>query len=419
MKRRKFLLGLSLLGVSAAGGAAYKYWPEQGFTNPCLSGLPDSLANHELLQQVWQGIDPHQVWDSHVHLVGIGDSTDIKPGSSTQRSGPWFNPVMESYWHPILKAQKHFYMNAGCVGNDQLDQSYVARMLELVTEMRPGFKLMLYAFDWYHDENGNPDQARSMFYIPNAYATQVAKAHPDAFEWVASIHPYRADCVEALRAAIEDGARAIKWLPSAMGIDPLSPKCDRFYEAVAAAGIPIISHAGRELAVLGGNQDDGNPLRLRRALDHGVKVVLAHCASYGQDQDIDQGSNGPRLKSFELFARMMDESRYADKLYADISALTQLNRAWALKAVLQHRDWHPRLLNGSDYPLPGVMPLFSATDMADMGMLDRAAVPVLQAVRSYNPLLFDFALKRLLRFEQYSFPISVFETRRFFENRIL
>jgi predicted TIM-barrel fold metal-dependent hydrolase len=406
MNRRKFLTGLGLLSVSAGVGAAYKYWPDQGFTNPCLSGLPESLANHELVQQVWSGIDPTQVWDSHVHLVGSGDSG----------SGAWSSPAMDSYWHPILKAQKYFYMNAGCVSGGRLDQSYIARMLYLVAGMRPGFKLMLYAFDWFHDENGKPDQTRSVFYIPDTYASQVAKAHPKAFEWVASIHPYRADCVEALQAAIKDGARAIKWLPSAMGIDPLSPKCDRFYEAVAAAGIPIISHAGRELAVQGGNQDDGNPLRLRRALDHDVKVVLAHCASDGDDQDFDNGENGPRVKSFELFARIMDEPRYADKLYADISALTQFNRAWALKAVLQRSDWHSRLLNGSDYPLPGVMPLFSATTMADLGLLDRAAVPVLQEIRKYNPLLFDFALKRLLRFEQYSFPTQVFETRRFFES---
>ena len=153
-------------------------------------------------------------------------------------------------------------------------------------------------------------------------------------------------------------------------------------------------------------------------MDHGVRVVIAHCASDGDDRDIDQGPNGPRVRSYKLFARMMDEPRYADKLHADISALTQFNRAWALKAVLQRADWHPRLLNGSDYPLPGVMPLFSATDMANMGLLDPAAVPLLQEIRTHNPLLFDFSLKRLLRFDQHQFPSSVFETRRFFERKI-
>jgi predicted TIM-barrel fold metal-dependent hydrolase len=409
MKRRKFLLSIAGLGTgSAAGLAACQYWPEQGFINPCLSGFPESLIHEDLLKQVWQGIDAMQVWDSHVHLIGSGDAA----------GGAWLSPTLDSYLHPQLKVQKYFYINAGCVNEDHIDQSYVTRMLDLVAGMPPGFKLMLYAFDWRHDPGGVLNKARSLFHIPNAYAARIARAHPDAFEWVASIHPYRADCEEALQTAVNQGARAVKWLPSAMGIDPLSPLCDRFYQALATTHLPLISHAGRELAVQGGNQDDGNPLRLRRALDHGVKVVIAHCASDGDDQDMDQGVRAKRVKSFELFARMMDEPRYANRLYGDISALTQVNRAWALKTVLQRSDWHSRLLNGSDYPLPGVMPLFSASALADSDLLEPAAVPVLQAIRKYNPLLFDFALKRLLKFEHHVFPSGVFETRRFFTSQI-
>jgi len=409
MNRRQFLGALGAFGLAGSAVGGWKYWPEQGWSNPCLADLPESVVQHPLMQAVWAGLDARQVWDCHVHLVGGGESGN----------GAWFSPSMDSLWHPLLRLQKSFYMDAGCVHEapGQLDQSYVARMLHLVEGMRPGFKAMLLAFDWFHDENGQPDRNRSIFHIPNRYAAEVAHSHPAAFEWVASIHPYRADCVDALQEAVQGGARAVKWLPSAMGIDPLSPLCDRFYEALAAADIPIISHAGRELAVQGGDQDFGNPLRLRRAMDHGVRVVVAHCASDGDDQDTDLGANGPRVRSFELFARLMDEPRYATKLYADISALTQLNRSWALKAVLQRADWHPRLLNGSDYPLPGVMPLFSATDMANMGLLDPDAVPLLQEIRAHNPLLFDFALKRLLRSGQHRFPASVFETRRFFERK--
>ena len=44
--------------------------------------------------------------------------------------------------------------------------------------------------------------------------------------------------------------------------------------------------------------DFGNPLRLRRALDAGVRVVVAHCASMGQDRDLDRGAAGPLVDSF-------------------------------------------------------------------------------------------------------------------------
>jgi mannonate dehydratase len=407
MKRRTFLAALPLFGLAAAGGAAARYWPEQGFTNQCLAKLPDAIAQHELIAAAWSGLSAAHVWDCHTHLVGSGDSG----------SGAWFSPDMDSLWHPLLHLQKLFYLNAGCIHEapGQMDLSYVARMRNLIEGMRPGYKAMLLAFDWHHDEQGRPQKEHSIFHIPDSYAASLAHQFPAQFEWVASIHPYREDAIPALHAAIKDGARAIKWLPSAMGIDPLSPRCDRYYEILAASGLPIISHAGREMAVQGGTQDYGNPLRLRRALDHGVRVVIAHCASDGDDQDMDGGINGPVVRSYDLFARMMDEPRYQGLLFGDISALTQRNRAWALKLVLQRSEWHARLLNGSDYPLPGVMPLFAPSSFVAEGLLPAAAVPVLHEIRHHNPLLFDFVLKRSLRLGEQHFPASVFETRRFFE----
>src|SRR5690606_9023562 len=143
---------------------------------------------HPLYKEIWQGIDSAQVWDSHVHLVGTGDS-----GSN---DAPWFNPDMDSYAHPVLKLQKHFYMNGGCVDSNSVDHSYAAHLQQLASDMKPGFKAMLLAFEWFHDENGQPQKERSIFHIPNSYAARIAAANPDAFEWIASIHPYRADCVD-------------------------------------------------------------------------------------------------------------------------------------------------------------------------------------------------------------------------------
>ena len=98
---------------------------------------------------------------------------------------------------------------------------------------------MLLAFDHYHDQHGQPDSAQSTFHTPNAYAAALAKRYPQHFVWVASIHPYREDCVEALDRAVAQGAKALKWLPPAMGIDPSSPRCDRFYDALARHDLPL------------------------------------------------------------------------------------------------------------------------------------------------------------------------------------
>jgi len=277
-------------------------------------------------------------------------------------------------------------------------------------------KLLLFAFERTFSEDGEPDLARTGFWVPDAYARDTAKTHAEYFEWAASIHPYRADCVEALERAKSEGARAVKWLPAAMNIDPSSARCDRFYEFLSKFNIPLISHAGLERAVMGADiQDYGNPLRLRRALDAGVRVVIAHCASMGQDRDLDKGENGPLIDSFLLFARLFDDKRYEKHLFGDISAMTQVNRAGpSLARVIEREDWHARLLNGSDYPLPGVMPIFSVDYLVSLGLLRESAASVLKEIRSHNPLLFDFVLKRHLRSGGKALSKSVFETRPFF-----
>jgi uncharacterized protein len=408
MKRRDFLRGLAIASVAGFSYAGYRYWPESGFTNPCLSGLPDSIMKHPLYQQIWQGIDVSQVWDCHVHVIGTGDS-----GAA---DAPWFSPKMDSLRHPILNIQKRFYMNGGCVDENAIDQSAIDRLVALNSEMPQGFKSMLYAFEWWHDEHGKAQPSQSIFHIPNSYAANIAQRHPALFEWVASIHPYRPDSIDALKQAKTDGAKAIKWLPQAMNIDPLSAKCQRFYQACADLNMPIISHTGRESAVPGGNQHFGNPLRLRPALDAGVKVALAHCASDGQDIDIDEGENGTMRQSFNLFARLMDTPSYQGQLYGEISALTLRNHEWAIKPLLERPDWHSRLLNGSDYPLPGIMPLIDAKSLHRQGLLDQEAVIFLQSIKPYNALLFDFALKRLLHSGDIYFASDVFHTRAFFES---
>ena len=408
-QRRRLVFGGLALGGVALSAVVAQYSGE--VFNTCRALLPSTLAVDDLIRWAWEGVDARQFLDCHVHLVGTGDSG----------SGIEVNPQMESLFHPLQYAQRLFYLNAGCVHDapGRVDDSYVERMQNLVDGLRPGARLLLFAFDRFHDVDGRASRQRSSFYTPNAYAQAVAARHPQYFAWAASIHPYRNDCVEALAAAVAGGALAVKWLPPAMGIDPSSPLCDRFYAALAATGLPLISHAGEEKAVHGGDQQAfGNPLLLRRALDHGVRVVAAHCASLGSAVDLDQGDNGPQVACFDLFARLMSEARYEKLLFADISALTQRNRSEEiLRVLIERSEWHPRLLNGSDYPLPGIVPLISPAEFAARGLLPPSAVVVLELVRQHNPLLFDFALKRHLSSRGQRFAPTIFETRAFFERK--
>src|SRR5256886_17217112 len=88
----------------------------------------------------------------------------------------------------------------------------------------------------------------------------------------------------------------------------------------------LLNYCGEQKAVEA--QEDqrfGNPLLLRRALDHGVKVVIAHCAGLGDNEELDDPKR-PRVPNFDLFLRLMSEKRYEGLLFADNYAMTQYNR---------------------------------------------------------------------------------------------
>ncbi len=401
VSRRRFLGGLVGGAALAAAGATLA---KPTVINPCRAAIPVRLLDSPWLQQAWAGIDPAQLWDCHVHLAGLGDGG----------SGIEIGPQLSSVLHPLHYAQRLFYMNAGCAHDapGAVDAAYTARLLNLCDAMPAGFKVMLFAFARFHDGAGHAHPEHSAFYVPNTWAARLAREFPARFEWVASLHPYHETAVDELQQAIAAGARAVKWLPAAQGMDPADAKCDAFYRVLAASGTPLIVHCGEEKAVKGSDtQAFGNPLRLRRALDAGVTVVVAHCATLGEDVDDD----GKLRPSFELFLKLMAEARANERLYGDISAITQRNRkAAAIRTLLERADLHPRLLHGSDYPLPGILPLVSPATLARQGLLPRAAVGDLDELRQHNPLLFDFVLKRLLNWQGHSFSPAVFQTRRIF-----
>jgi len=234
MNRREVLLVLATVGFAGAG---FRYWPEDGFRNPCPDEpLPQALLDHPLLQSAWDGIDPTRYWDCHVHLIGSGDGG----------SGAWMNPQMQSLAHPVQWLQRAFYLNGSCTLDDgRSDQRYIDRLVWLHDQLPAGVKLMLLAFDYNHDEEGERRLEASAFYTPDAYAASIVRRYRGRFEWIASIHPYRRDAVVALREAVRSGARAVKWLPPAQGMDPASKLCDPFYQAAAELDIPLLVHAGQ------------------------------------------------------------------------------------------------------------------------------------------------------------------------------
>jgi len=369
-------------------------------------GRPRSLSEgaRAFVARCLDGIDPTRYVDGHVHLLGLG----------TGGTGCWIHEGMQSHLHPVQRFQFDLYRSAvGMTDPETADKDYVERLLALHRASIPEGRLLLLAFDMVVDESGQEHPDRSAFYTPDGYVLRLTAEHPELTA-CASIHPYRADAVERLDQAAEGGARAVKWLPTSMGIDPASPLCGSFYRRLAELGLPLLTHGGTELAVASHHdQELGNPLRLRRALDAGVRVVVAHCASVGTLRDTDAPGD-QRRDAFGLFMRLFTDARYERNLYGDVSALAMVNRpADTVRELLLAEELHPRLVHGSDYPLPALHFIYSTSKLVLTDLLDEADRRWINEIAEVNPLLFNFVLKRALRVERggrtYRLAASVFE----------
>lgn len=377
-------------------GGDFKFEPED-------AELLMSDSARALVNAAYKDIPPGSLRDHHTHMITLGQNDN----------DGYINEKMLSWMHPTHRAKAMVYMSgAGVDDQDQADIQYISRYLRLVRATPNPGKQYIFAFDQHYNKDGTVDVASTEFYVPNDYVARVAKQFPNEFIPVMSVHPYRKDALQAVRTWADQGMRMIKWLPNAHGIDPADPEIEDYYNLMRELGLVLLTHIGEEQAVE--SEEDqalGNPLRFRRPLDMGVKIVMAHCGSLGENEDLDNPGTGSQ-PSWKLFLRLMDEPAYEDRLFGDISAMTQFNRLpTPMTAMLQRPDLFPRLVNGSDYPLPAVNVVIHLSKLQSEGFITEAQIEPLREIYDYNPLMFDFVLKRSLRLPgtNMGFPASVFQ----------
>src|SRR5712692_8124478 len=345
-----------------------------------LSRRPEELSQGlstpaaDLMKRAFDDVDPRRLVDYHTHVVGVGAGG----------TGNLVNPAMRSWRRPLKYLKFLVYLSAAGIKDlENADREFVLRLADQARHIADHGKYRLLAFD--------------KFYTANEHVFNLAAEFPDLFLPTMSVHPYRADALEELARWAGRGVKVVKWLPNAMGIDPSDPRCDPFYRSMRELGVVLLSHAGEEKAVEAEeDQRLGNPLHLRRPLDHGVKVIAAHCAGLGENPDLDHPDRR-LVPNFHLFMRLMEQERYEGLLFGDISAMTQRNRLGVpLTTILERTDLHARLVNGSDYPPPAINIVISTGALARAGYITRAERTGLNEIYDYNPLLFDFVLKRTM-----------------------
>ena len=348
-----------------------------------------STGGRALIKDAFKNIDSSKLIDYHSHLVGLGKGN----------TGLFVNPEMHSCLHPYKRMKFHIYMSGSGIKNiEKADQQYITRMTDMISHIENAGKYHILAFDKNYRRNGNVDLTLTEFYVPNEYVFKIAKKYPDYFIPTISINPYRKDALIELEKWAKKGARFIKWLPNSMGINPSDKKIEPYYRMMKKYNMVLLSHAGEEAAVDAKEaQKLGNPLLLRKPLDMGVKVIVAHCASLGKNIDSEKPGNR-EVENFDLFMRLMDEKKYDGLLFGDISAITQANRlSHPLKTIILRRDLHHRLVNGSDYPLPAINIVIRTRSLLKEGFINKKEREFLNEIFDYNPLLFDFVVKRIVK----------------------
>lgn len=269
---------------------------------------------------------PAKIIDIHCHIAGIGAGD----------SGCFVSPALRRNW------RYRIYLKSFGITEKDLEREGDAIVVKRISKMAAASRLVekavILAMDGVIDEKGNLDMKKTEIYIPNAYVAEQARRYPNLL-FGASINPYRKDAIQRLEQAKADGAVLVKWLPSIQLIDPADKRLIPFYLKMKELDLPLLSHTGSENSFTWKKDELADPERLRLPLSLGVTVVAAHAGGFGK--------NGGEA-NFKRFLRLAHEY---PNLYADISALTQVNRLGSLHRLLKHRELYGRLLYGSDMPL--------------------------------------------------------------------
>ena len=264
--------------------------------------------------------------DIHCHTAGIGAGSSGCFVSSAMRRNVRFNFFLKTFG----VSERELLLHG--------DGLVLERLSKRLGESRQVSAAVVLAMDGVVNAQGRLDEAATEIHIPNEFLGRECRKYPNLL-FGASINPGRSDALERLDRAAEEGAVLLKWLPSVQHIDPVDARLTPFYRRLRELQLPLLTHTGNEESFTRVDNSLADPLRLRRALDEGVTVIAAHCASNGKN---DGQANLERLLA--LFGQYPN-------LHADISALTQANRLGHLTRVLRNAGIHDRLLYGSDMPI--------------------------------------------------------------------
>jgi uncharacterized protein len=269
--------------------------------------------------------------DVHVHLAALPTKDNGCLLSKDMLSGPLAKVIAWAQGLPLDEPER-------------ANQIFLERLLTKLKGSKLITKGVLLALDGIYGADGRLDEQRTHMLVSNDAMFAACAASGGRLLPGASINPARRDALDELERCAARGAALIKVLPNAQVFDPSEERFTAFYRALARHKIPLLSHIGVEYSVKARDQSVGNPERLELALREGATVIAAHACSSGHV--ISQ----PHV---ETMLRLVREQ---PRFFMDASALTLPNRVGMALKLRRHPEVFPRLLFGTDYPLPVLWP---------------------------------------------------------------
>ena len=217
------------------------------------------------------------------------------------------NPRYDDPTALTWRVRRAMFVNAGCAGSDEARMDYAAVDAAARADGRDArgreadaARLRLHLRRERPQARG-PDRLLRLARVRRARGA----IEPAALRvGRRSIHPYRPDAVAALEQAKADGARAVKWLPPAMGIDLGRAAHARLLRRDAAARRPAHRPPGRGAGGGGRRaprvrQPAAHPPRARprRARGRGALRVARPQPRPRREPQSGQGAGGARTSS--------------------------------------------------------------------------------------------------------------------------
>ncbi len=391
-----------------------------------------------LIDQAFEDFEGKVIVDYHVHFFANGKPAFNKYCTNINNENRVNPPFLNM--DKTLQGQPFFlkpfmegvYLDASDISDkEMMDQQTMKRLVNLVSFYGPPafagktdkspYKAVFYlmAMDGQYDSDGKLDKENSYGYVSNSYIIELEKClnkkismsggfRKNQFKVVGSINPMRKkenghccvmrdskDLMKQIKILRNNNVEFIKWRTPTMGFDPADVS-DEFYKKLVQGKhkIGILTHSGNSEGIKAGDHLNqlAAPRRMERAVKNGVTVVLLHMGRTGKNEVT--GVNYSEESDNFIYEFLPGNNN----LYGEISAVPYSNTHHLLKKIIYSKqEFINRFVNSSDYPAVTPYIINPLDNLMREGWIEKHEKNSLDLIFRYNPLLFDFVMKRTIR----------------------